>query len=422
MKHKKQWKCLLLILIVLISSLGGRPATQVQAKKKIIDSMEIKVTPSRRTLYLDQEDQSLLSVSFYSYNQSEFSSEDYQKEWEKIQKDLIWSTSDVSILGFVKNYQYDEHGQCIPEISDVLKYQDWMVPRMIGLKKGTATLTISSRKYKISASCKITVKNAELTCEDEVYYTGNTYQFVMKGNAKAVQYTSSDPKTASVNAKTGKVTAKQPGEIVITCTADNGTSYTKKMKIQKAGLNYSNITSYYFTGYQKGCYSTFPIVAKGIQVKKWSSSDPKVVKVKKKGSVGQLEIHGTGKCTVTCTDQSGKTYSCKVTIVGGRPWSGLSHGYLPDINVVKKHGYYKDINSVQDYGKIVFYLVDYNQSINLKNGHKKMSLKQAEEQARQILQGRYPGKEIQYCGGGDLIQFTSGNQLARIWYGCCYVE
>ena len=310
-----------------------------------------------------------------------------------------------------------------PVFSKTLKGEKWTCPRWYGRKKGTVNVTLSSKLLNQKITCKVTVKDAELTCEDGVFYSGQKYAFAMKGNAAQTSFSSSDEKIATVNSSSGVVTAKKTGTVTISCLADNGKTYTYKMKIQKPGLSYTKLTSYYFTGFRKGSYSTFPLVAKGISVKKWKSSNEKVVKVLKKENIGLLQIRKTGKTTITCVADNGKTYTCKVTIVGGKPWSGLSGGYLPTSATVKKHGYYKDINTIKDYGKVVYYIVDYNQQINYKNGSKKMSGTQAENNAKQILANRYPDKIIQNSGGGgDLLIFKDGSKFARLWVECFYVE
>ena len=414
---------LCLACVMLFSSLGNVQAV-AQAKGNIYSDMIMYLNMSKGTIYTGEISQFWLSYgfSFKDDTYDTYTSKEIMEAEDKIENEAVWETSDRSVFAFVPNYTSDENNNSVPIITDTLSMKDWLVPRIIGVGEGTAELRLTSPKLKKPLICKITVKDAELYCEDQVFYYNNEYSFMMKGNTSSVTYTSSNPKVATVDSTTGVVTALKKGTTIISCEAADGNTYTKKMTVQKPGLSYSKITSYYFTGSKKGFYLDFPIVAKGIDVKQWKTSNSKVVKVKKEGNLGVLEIHGTGKCTVTCIDTSGKKYKCKVTIVGGKSWSGLRNGYLPDIKEVKKHGYYEDINEIQDFGDAVFCIVDYNQQIHLKNGNKKMDYKTAEKKAALILQNRYPNKVIKSVAGGDLLIFKSGNQYARLWTMCYYAE
>lgn len=420
MRHTqfKKLLCLLLIVVTAFTGIFITP-TEASAKNDIYSTIEMKWDISKCTIYTGQEYRFSTGVSTRYYTSDKYKQDDYSKACEKIWADWTWTSSDNSIVTFISSRSY-ENGIVTPTLSDTLKGNGY--PSLMGLKPGTAKITITSSILGTSLSCKVTVKDAELCCKDGVFYSNNEYAFQLKGNTTALRYTSSKPEVATVDETTGIVTALKKGKTTISCEAADGNTYKKTINIKKPGLSYSKITSYYFSGFREGAYSQFPIVAKGIDVKKWKSSNNKVVKVIQKANVGVLEIHGTGKCTVTCTDTSGKTYKCKVTIVGGKPWSGLNSGYRPTITEVKKHGYYNDINKVQDFGNVVFFVVDYGKEIDLKNGNKKMDVDTAEKKAKELLANRYPDKQIAYACSGDLLGFTSGKQYGRLWVGCYYVE
>ena len=404
-RKSKARRAILVIAIISMLIIQIEPAYAKSTDDKLTVSLNI----TKYTAYINRKCEPCITIS------GRYSTEAGKKQYDKMMQKVIWKTSDPTVVRFVNETYVNEEYY----LTDTY---EGIGPTLMGVKEGKAKITATFKNSSKTVSCEITVKNAELTCEDDVFYTGNTYPFSLKGNATPVKYASEDTGIASINETTGELKTKKSGTTTITCLAEDGQTYSKKIKVQKAGLNYQKITSYYFTGFRKGKYSTFPIVAKGIDVKSWKSSNNKVVKVKKKANIGVLEIHGTGKCTVTCTAKNGKTYKCVVTIVGGKPWSGLSNGYAPDISEVKKHGYYNDINKIQDYGNVVFYIVDYGKKIDYKNGNKKRDIEEAEKEAMKILQNRYPDKDVYSAVSGDLLGFHSGKNYGRLWCGCYYVK
>lgn len=418
MKNTKMIIRALCMLLVGIFMLSGE---SVQAKDSIYKNMRFVLYRSQCTAYVNQEQYGTNLYATSISNSGASSQKEQETAREKVNESLVWTTSDESVLAFVSDYEYHEDGTMTPVFSKTLKGKEWVTPKWMGRREGTVNVTLSSSVLNQKITCKVTVKDAELTCEDGAFYSGEKYTFRMKGNAGQKSFSSSNTKIATVDISTGVVIAKKAGTVTISCLADNGKTYSYKMKIQKPGLSYKKLTSYYFTGFRKGSYSTFPLVAKGIDIKKWKSSNSKVVKVIKKGNVGVLQIHKTGKTTITCVAKNGKKYTCKVTIVGGKPWSGLSGGYRPTKATVKKHGYYKDINTIKDFGKVVYYVIDYNKQIKYKNGEKTRTWTEAEEEARQILASRYPNRIINIASGGDLLIFKDGKKSARLATGCYYV-
>ena len=386
----------------------------VHAKQSIYDTYDLRLNMSEVTIYTRKD-----AVYFYptvSYSpKSDYTQQAYQKATEKINNELVWTSNDPSIVGL--DDRYDADNQLITSAS----YTGPGV-RVYGLSEGTTTVTVKSALLGKTCKCKVTVKYAELTSSDQVFYAGNTYQFSMKGNAAAVNFSSSDPAIATIDEQTGNVTTLKKGKCQLSCVADDGRTYNYELKVQTPSLNYTSLTTYYYKGFQSGSYTNFPLVAMGVDVKNWTSSNKKVCKVEKHGNLGIIMTTGTGKCTITCTAKNGKKYKCKLTVVGGRNWGGLRNGYLPKVSEMKKHGYYKDINTIKDYGNVIVCLYDFGGEMNWKNGNKELNTDQLYMQ-RDILRSRYPGREIG-MGGNDLLLCKSqnGKQFGRISVTYYYVK
>lgn len=420
MGNLKKLKALTLALCMVISMLFT--GTIDVYADSIYSNMGLRFHCSEMTIYLNQTDTSQYVAISYSGNS--YSDSVFQKASDKIRSNLVCKSSNASVVSFVTATNYDVDGNASYETSGKIKLSPQnSVLTLLGVSEGTATITVKSSLLNKSYKFKVTVKNAELSCGDEIFYTNNNYTFAMKGNATSVSYSSSNKSVATINKTTGLAKTKKAGTTTISCTADNGKTYTYKMKVRKSGLNYSKLTTYYYTGFRKGCYTYFPLVAAGIDVKSWKSSNTKVCKIENFGRVGRLKMLGTGKTTITCTSKSGKKYTCKVTVVGGKKWGGLSGGYQPTLSTVKKHGYFKDINSVMDYGDVIVSIAEYDHKINLGNGNKRLSITDTEK-GMEILRKRYPTSTIKSAGGGDYLCFTSDNRkkIGRIWYTCYYAE
>ena len=385
--------------------LGFVPSQKVMAAA--YSKFSIRVNESKVTMFIGKTTWQSIIISY-----SDVHSETNDKKVEKIRKDLVWTTSNPEVVAFagVPNHDPDT-GETTYETKKQIKGQD--LASFLPIKKGTAVVSIYSKLLNQTIKFKVTVKNAEVTSNYEMFYDHNTYEMKLEGNANAVSFSSSNEKVATVNSKTGKVTTLKPGNTTISCNADNGYTYSYKMQVKKRGLNYKKLTAYYFTGMRKGCYTEFPLVAAGVQVKSWSSSNKRVCLVENHGSLGILKTNGTGKCKITCIAKDGTKYVCDLTVVGGTTWSGLG-GYTPTLSELKKHGFYNDINAINDYGDVIVAIYDYAKEINFNNGHKKISV-HPEDQMRQMMQHRFG--DAFSNGGGDYVQATldNGKKLARIW-------
>lgn len=449
-KKKKIFQIMLALTLALCSIVTVFYPGSVHAKAlDIKDGLEMQFDVSQYTVYVvpdhiraDETQVIHQTIPFVNFNMS---SENYQKYTKyygdnytdkymaavnELQCSLKYKSSDESILAFIEyNYGLDEEGNYGSNAIYHKTFQaskDRVFPTIEARKPGTVTLTVSSDTPKKKATIKIVVKDAEYTCDDTQFYVGNTYDFSLRSYddyLKATSFVSSDPSIATVD-KSGKVTTKKKGKVSVTCTAENGKRYSQTLNIKEGGLNYKTLITYYFTGMQKGYYSTFPLIAYGLNVKSWKSSNTKVIKVSKKGpNIGMLSIRGTGKSTITCTTKSGKKYTCKVTVKGGKTWSGLNNGYRPPFKEVKQSGWYKDLNAIRDYGNVVFFCIDYAKEIKYDNGNKfKKTWTEAEQIAEQILHERYPDKQVKTAQCSDYVGFYVGKKYARIAIGCYYVE
>lgn len=356
------------------------------AKSKY-DTYELSLNHSHVTLYTGQEP-TLIQSGIGAYMQLD------EKIVSTIRNNLQWTSSNPNVVQFVTSTyyingvvdKYETTGKCSGTAS----------VRLLGVTEGTATITLKSPQLKKTLSFKVTVKNAELTCNDSVYYANNTYTFFMAGNATATTFSSSNKKVATIDSATGVLKTKKTGTTTISCVCADGTTYKCKITVKKQGLNYTKLTSYYYTGMIKGYYNTFPLIAAGINVKKWKSSNPKVCTVKSHGSLCTLQVRGLGKATITCTAKNGKKYKCKLTVTGeGKTWGA----YRVPLSSLKKHGYYKDINKIMDYGNVIATIVTTSNEVALKNGST-LSRDFLLSEPEKILSDRYPEQQIHEGGGG----------------------
>lgn len=87
------------------------------------------------------------------------------------------------------------------------------------------------------------------------------YESVRQNIRYSLKYTSSNPDVIAFASykyddvakvlSDGRVKTKKTGTATISCKAENGKTYKKTIKVEKAGLNYTKLTSYYFTGFPR---------------------------------------------------------------------------------------------------------------------------------------------------------------------------
>lgn len=193
-------------------------------------------------------------------------------------------------------------------------------------KPGKVTITCTTTDTAKTATCTVTVKKVtpskvELNKSKLSLKVGATYTLkatVSPSNAtsKALVWTSSNPKVATVSSK-GKVTAKAKGTAKITCTTKSG----EKVDTCKVTVSAKKITKLKLdkTSVKISCNSSVKLKAtvspKGADKTKlkWTSSNKKVATVDKNGKVTAV---GVGTAVITCksTDGSSKKATCKIEV------------------------------------------------------------------------------------------------------------
>lgn len=350
--------------------------------------------------------------------------------------DMILTSNELTIyVGKVTEYPvYFLEGGEFKILGCKLKSSDESIVKVVdfrnkqngleGVKEGTANVKLSSTKSKKTLTCKVTVKYAELfSIVGTKVYAGNTYNMEIKGNVTGTgtQYISSDEKIATV-IKDGVVKTLTPGKVTISCVGDDGKTYQCELTVQKPELNYTKLTTYYYTGFQKGSYTHVKLVAAGIQVKKFTSSNKKVAIVDKYGVISSI---GVGKCTITCTAKNGKIYKCALTVEGGKPWGGLYNGYTITKSKLKTLELYKKLNKVYDYGDAISVAYSYNRA---KDG---TDIKDKEVEANVeswvyyylLLEERYPNRIVLSSGGDFLmVKNNDGSPNRSIRFITFYVK
>ncbi len=197
------------------------------------------------------------------------------------------------------------------------------------VKKGTATITVTTKDGNKTASCKVTVKakvvkvtGVKLNKKAVTKTVGETEQLkatVLPANAtnKAVIWSSSDKAIATVNSK-GLVTAVKKGTATITVTTKDGnktasckvTVKAKVVKVTGVKLNKTAITK--TVGETEQLKATVLPANATNKAVTWSSSNKAIATVNSKGLVTAVK-KGTATITVTTKDGN-KTASCKVTV------------------------------------------------------------------------------------------------------------
>lgn len=172
-------------------------------------------------------------------------------------------------------------------------------------KAGTATITAKIANGE--ASCKVTVAKTVITLSQKNISMENGYSTRLKATVStghAATYKSSKSSVASVD-ETGLITAKKPGETVITVTADK-TSVTCKVKVKKPTVRLSSSA---ISLYRKETVK-LSVQSTSKSNPKWKSNKKSVVIVDDDGTVTALK-NGTAIITVTV---DGVSKMCEVTV------------------------------------------------------------------------------------------------------------
>jgi uncharacterized protein YjdB len=188
---------------------------------------------------------------------------------------------------------------------------------------GSKVTAVCNVTVKLRMVSKITLQNAKLTV-----LTGKKATLKVKsltpGNASNTAVTwslknSKDSKYATVNSKTGVVTAKKAGTVTIVCKAADGSGtkatckVTIRQAVEKIKISKTKLTL------KKGKKSTLKVTSitpKTAANRKvtWTSSNTRVAKVDSNGKVTAV---GKGKAIITCKakDGSGVSAKCTVTVI-----------------------------------------------------------------------------------------------------------
>ncbi len=201
--------------------------------------------------------------------------------------------------------------------------------KVTAIKKGTATITVTTTDGNKTATCKVTVKakiihvtEVKLDKTDITKTEGETEQLtatVLPDNAsnKVVAWNSSNKTIATVDDK-GLVTAVKKGTAIITVTTTDGnktatckvTVKAKVIHVTEVKLDKTDITK--TEGETEQLTATvLPDNATNKAIT-WSSSDKNIATVDNKGLVTAIK-KGTATITVTTTDGN-KTTTCKVIV------------------------------------------------------------------------------------------------------------
>jgi uncharacterized protein YjdB len=182
------------------------------------------------------------------------------------------------------------------------------------LKAGNTTITASTLDnsgkkaicliavYDRVASTGITLQDKKLTM---VAGEQKVVQLVLIPAASTDSYTWStdNPAVASVNKKTGKITAKSTGTAYVTVMTDSGKTAT--VEITVIGLNYTSLTLEQYTKYSD-------LVVEGATTTvKWTTDNPQVATIIN-GSTIQTAATGT---TYVIATVNGRKLKCKLTVV-----------------------------------------------------------------------------------------------------------
>lgn len=196
-----------------------------------------------------------------------------------------------------------------------------------GKKAGTATITVSARDGSgKKATCMVgvytkKVSSATISAKTKTLNVGKTFTLSIKsvkpsGASKVFTWKSSKTGVATVDAVTGKVTAKKPGKATITGTAADGSKKTVKCTVTVVqpvtGVTVSPNALTLTVGQSGKLTATVKPSNASKKTINWSSSNANVVSVA--GGTVTARAQGTAVITAAAADGSGKKATCTVTV------------------------------------------------------------------------------------------------------------
>ena len=186
-----------------------------------------------------------------------------------------------------------------------------------------AVIAVAGTSIPVEAAAKapkkITLKTTSKTVDIKGKATVSVKSVSPKGASKAVKYTSSNKKVATVSSK-GVVTGKKAGKVTITATSKKSKKVKKTIKITVKQLKPTQISlsskAAMKTGDKKALKAT--VKPAGVYCPlSWSSGNKSVATVDKKGNV-TAKAPGTAVITVKSKEKNKKgkylTKKCTVTV------------------------------------------------------------------------------------------------------------
>lgn len=183
--------------------------------------------------------------------------------------------------------------------------------KVTAMSPGTVRITAKAKDNSgLSAVCVIkveketpvtgiTIVNKNITLITGESQTLN-YVAIPNKNSDKISWYSDDNQIASVNKKTGRITAHRPGTVTVTVAASSGKVYETKVTV--VGLSKTTLTME-----QYDTYTLKVINGKSVQ---WEVSDADIVKV---SSSGKVSARKKGTTYVTAV-VNGRTLRCKVIV------------------------------------------------------------------------------------------------------------
>lgn len=183
--------------------------------------------------------------------------------------------------------------------------------KVTSVSEGTATITATANGK--SASCKVIVKESNITLNMDTMQLGNKgigssikLTPAIIGSKKTVKWVSSDKTIATVS--NGKITGKKSGTATITATA-NGISDTCVVTVTDGLVSINEEKVLLYVGGTKTETKQLKTNAKKQDILAWSSSNDSIVTVE--NGLVTAKGEGTAIIKVEC---NGKTDSCEVTV------------------------------------------------------------------------------------------------------------
>lgn len=173
--------------------------------------------------------------------------------------------------------------------------------------KKAGTVTITAKIKNAEASCKVTVKPTTITLNQTSasMENGSTLKLTASSSTNSpIKWKTNKSSIASVS-ENGLITAKKPGEAIITVSAD-GTSTTCMITVKKPNvvLSQSKVNLY-----RKGTYQLSAAVSSGL-TPKWKSNRKSIATVDENGKVTAVK-HGTALITASI---NGVSKTCEVVV------------------------------------------------------------------------------------------------------------